>query len=175
MTRFIFTILTAGLAGAVVACAGASRPMVLPGAGDGTIARGGVKALEAEWDRVELGRPISATCPGASGAPATHVRGDFNGDGTEDVVLWVTTAGTPRLVALFARLEDEYTVAEVSDTAGVASGSLDVGRRSATYQLASLTIDSYFGLDTVVLRACDGTRTAWFWTGGTFQAQALAN
>jgi hypothetical protein len=158
VNRFILTILTVALAGVAAACASDARPVALPGAGD----------------RMELGSSISATCPGTPGPPATHVRGDFNGDGTDDVVLWVTTAGTSRLVALFARLDGEYTVAEVGDATVVPSGNLEVGRRSTGYQLASLTIDSYFGLDTIVLRACDGTRTAWFWTGGTFQAQPLA-
>lgn len=174
MNRLILATLTVGLVGVAAACASAARPVALPGAGDATITRGAVRALEARWDRVELGSPISATCPGTPGPPATHVRGDFNGDGTDDVVLWVTAAGTARLVALFARLDGEYTVVEVGNAATVPSGSLEVGRRSTGYQLASLTIDSYFGLDTVVMRACDGTRTAWFWTGGTFQAQPLA-
>jgi hypothetical protein len=167
-------MLTVGLVGAGAACANAARPVAVPGAGDATITRGAVRALEARWDRVELGRSVSAICPGAAGPPAPLVRGDFNGDGTKDVALWVTTAGVPRLVALFARLDGEYTVAEVADTTAVASGSLEVARRGTSYQLASLTIDAFFGLDTIVLGACDGTRTAWFWTGGAFQAQPLA-
>jgi hypothetical protein len=174
VNRFILTMLTVGLAGVAAACASDARPVALPGPGDGAITRGAVRALEARWDRVELGSSISATCPGTPGPPATHARGDFNGDGTDDVVLWVTTGGTSRLVALFARLDGEYTVAEVGDAAAVPSGNLDVARRGSGYRLASLTIDSYYGLDTVVMRACDGTATAWFWTGGTFQAQPLA-
>ena len=55
------------------------------------------------------------------------------------------------------------------------TGRLEVGRRGTAYQLASLTVDSYFGIDTLVLRACDGSRTAWFWNGSTFEAQPLAN
>jgi hypothetical protein len=174
VSRITFSILTVGLLSAATACASATRPVALPGAGDVTITTGAVRALEARWDRVELGSSVSATCPGTTGPPPVHLSGDFNGDGTEDVILWVTTAGTPRLVALFARLDGEYTAVEVGDTASVASGVLELGRRSTSYQLASLTVDSYFGLDTVVLRTCDGARTAWFWTGGTFEAQPLA-
>jgi hypothetical protein len=175
VTSFMRATVVLALVGTTAACTSATRPVTVPGAGDATITSGGISALEARWDRVELGRSISATCPGGSVEPTPLVRGDFNGDATEDVVLWVTTAGTSRLVALFARLDGEYSVTEVADAANVASGHIEVGRRSTPYQLASLTIDSYFGLDTVVSRACDGTRTAWFWTGTTFQAQPLAN
>ncbi len=175
MTPFLRVVVILGLLSAAAACASTSSPVAVPGAGEAAITRGAVAALEARWDGVELGSSRSATCPGVSGAPVPLVRGDFNGDGAEDVVLWVTTSGTPRLAALFARLDGEYTVAEVGEAAAVGSSALDVARRGTTYQLTSLTVDSFFGVDTVVLRACDGTRTAWFWTGQTFQAQSIAN
>jgi len=159
----------------VVACASATAPVAVPGPGDETIPRGALRALEARWSRVELGSSISATCPGTSGAPVALVRGDVNGDGTEDIVLWMTAGGTPRLVAVLARLDGEYTVAEVGDGSVTGPTTLEIARRGTAYRLASLTIDFFFGTDTVVLRACDGIRTAWFWTGGTFQGQPLAN
>jgi hypothetical protein len=41
--------------------------------------------------------------------------------------------------------------------------------------LATLSLDFYFGTDTIILRACDRVRTAYFWTGDSFQPSTLAN
>lgn len=158
------------------ACASATSPVALPGDSDATITRGAVRALQSHWSGVELGSSRSATCPTTSGAPTTLVRGDINGDGLEDVVVWVTVNGTPRLAALLARLDGRYTVVEVGgDQVGGAPVMLELGRRGSGYRPAAMAIDFFFGADTVVLRGCDGARTAWFWTGDAFQAQPLAN
>jgi hypothetical protein len=129
--------------------------------------------LTARWSRVELGDARDLSCPGAATTPAPLVTGDFNGDGTEDVALWISAAGTPRLAALFARLDGEYTAVEAGDPALVGSSMLEVARRGTTYRLESLRSGAYFGLDTVALRGCDGARTALFWTGESFDAQRL--
>lgn len=175
MNPFQHAIAIVGLVGTLAGCASVTSPVQVGGAADATIPRGAVRALEQRWAQVELGSSISATCPGTSGAPTTLVRGDFNGDGTDDIVMWVTAGGTPRLVALFARLDGEHVVAEFGESPVSGPATLEVARRGTAYSLASLTVGAFFGVDTVLLRGCDGVRTAWFWTGASFQPQALAN
>lgn len=169
--RFVVIL---GLAGAA-ACAGGSRTVAVPGAGTTVMSRGAVHALEARWQDVTLGQPSGAGCPAATEAAPGLVTGDFNGDGAEDLALWVTTGDTPRLVVLLARLGDEYTVNEVSAGASIPSGGLEVGPRGGRYRLTTLILDTFYGVDTLLVRGCDGTRTAWFWTGATFDAQTVAN
>ena len=162
------------LACLVAACGGAAR-VELPGVPGSTISRSAVRALDANWPDVVLGTSISAVCPNATGAPPVAVTGDFNGDGVEDVALWVTSRGTTRLVALIARLGGEYTATQIGDDAVATAGALEVAARGSSYELATLSLDFYFGTDTVILRACDQTKTAYFWMGDSFQPSALAN
>lgn len=173
--RFIRLVTLMSLPALAGACGSADRPVALPGGGDATITRGAVRALRSHWSGVELGSSQSATCPATSGAPTPLVRGDINGDGVEDIVLWVTAGGTPRLAALLARLNGEYSVVEVGDGPAGEPATLELGRRGTVYRPASISVDFFFGADTIVLRACDGARTAWFWTGDAFQPQPLAN
>jgi hypothetical protein len=154
---------------------GGNGPVEVPGVPGNAIPRGALRALQAEWAEVEVGTSISAVCPNATGAPALGVTGDFNGDGGEDLALWATSRGTTRLVALIARLDGEYTAHQIGDDAVATAGTLEVAPRGTRYALASLSLDFYFGTDTVVLRRCDDTKIAYFWTGDTFQPSALAN
>lgn len=173
--RFIRLVILMSLPALTAACASADRPVALPGEGDAAITRGAVRALRSHWSGVELGSSRSATCPTTSGAPTPLVRGDINGDGFDDIVLWVTVGGTPRLAALLARLDGEYSVVEVGDVQAGAPVTLELGRRGTVYRPAAMAIDFFFGADTIVLRECDGARMAWFWTGDAFQPQPLAN
>jgi hypothetical protein len=173
VTPFQHAIVIVGLVGGFAGCASATAPVVVPGAAEATIPRGAVRILEQRWGPIELGSSMSATCPGVSGAPATLVRGDFNGDGVEDFAVWVTAGGTPRLAALFARLDGEHLLAEVGEGRPAGPVMLEVARRGTAY--TSPTVESFYGVDTLVLRGCDGTRTAWFWTGASFQPQTVAN
>jgi len=159
---------------AVAACSGASQPVVIPGAGDATMPRGALQALRQQWPDAEIGLAASAPCPTATAPSAPFGRGDLNGDGTEDLVLWLTAGGSPHLAALFARTGGEFFAVEVGTMAAPTS-QLEMARRSTTHRLRGLTVEGFFGLDTVVLRGCDGARTAWFWTGSRFEAQPLAN
>jgi hypothetical protein len=176
ITRFIQLVIFMSLAAGASACASADSLVALPG-DSGTITRGALRAINAHWSRVELGNPRSATCPGAGGVPPASVRGDINGDGLEDIVVWVSVEGTPRLAALLTRLDGEYTLVDVGgadiNTAGPVI--LDLGRRGTGYRLTEDGVDLFFGADTIVLRGCDGARTGWFWSGSAFYPQALAN
>lgn len=162
------------LACLVAACGGAGS-VELPGVPGNTISRGALSALDAKWPDVELGTSISAVCPNSTGAPPVAVNGDFNGDGVEDLALWVTSRGTTRLVALIARLDGEYSASQVGDDAVATAGALEVAPRGSRYELTTLSLDFYFGTDTIVLRGCDQTTTAYLWTGESFQPSALAN
>lgn len=159
----------------LVAACGPAGSVELPGAPGTTISRGALRALEARWPDAELGTSISAVCPNSTGAPQVAVTGDLNGDGIEDLALWVTSRGTTYLVALIARLDGEYTATQVGDDAIATAGALEVAPRGSRYELARLSLDFYFGTDTIVLRACDQAKTAYLWTGGSFQPSALAN
>jgi hypothetical protein len=171
-------VFLAGLvaAGTMAACGSASAPVSVPGAaGNLTITRGALEAVEAHWPSVQLGTSRSATCPSAAGAPTSLLQGDFDGDGSRDAVLWITTAGTPRLVAVFSRLNGEYLVADLGDQAAASTGLLEIGARGTPYHAASLAIELHYGVDTVVLRECAGAATAYLWTGSTFRPEPLAN
>jgi hypothetical protein len=169
MNRFALLLL---LVTAGAACGNPAATVTLPGAGDATATRGALAALNRLWPGA---RPAAAAaCSGGEEGPAA-LNGDFNGDGTPDVVLWVNAGGTDRLVAVMTRIGGEYLAVPVETSSATPAGSLEVGRRGTNYQLASLVVDSFYGLDTIVTRACDGARTAWFWTGSRFDAQALAN
>jgi len=173
---FIRLVSGAGILGLAFGCASAAAPVIVPGTGEATITRGALRAIEARWRDVELGRPPASACAGTAETSAPLVRGDFNGDGLEDVALWIAAEGTPHLVAALAMLDGRATVVEVGDGAtldGVAA--LEIGPRGTAYRTSSLTIDFFYGADTVVTRACDGSRTAWFWTGGSFGRQSLAS
>lgn len=164
------------IAGLAAACGSASAPLTVPGAaGEATITRGALRAVRAQWPNVEIGTPRSATCPSATGAPTTLLQGDFDGDGSRDSVLWISTNGAPRLVAVFTRLNDEYVVVDLGDAAAASTGMLEMGARGAPYQAANLAIELHYGVDTVVLRECDGTATAYLWTGSTFRPEPLAS
>ena len=173
MSRFKH-LSTAIVVSFVAACSSASQPVAIPGAGDATMPRGALQALRQQWPDAEIGLAVSAPCPTASGPSAPLGRGDLNGDGTDDLVLWLTAGGTPHLAALFARTGDEFSAVEVGTMAAPTS-QLEIARRGTTYRLRGLTVDGFFGLDTVMLRGCDGARTAWFWTGSRFESQPLAN
>jgi hypothetical protein len=102
------------------------------------------------------------------------LQGDFDGDGIGDSVLWITTGGSPRAVAVFSRVDNNYVAVDLGDEAAASTGVLELGRRGAPFQRAGFALELHFGLDTVVLRDCDGARTAFFWTGTGFQPEALA-
>ena len=59
--------------------------------------------------------------------------------------------------------------------AAASTGMLEMGARGAPYQAANLAIELHYGVDTVVLRECDGTATAYLWTGSTFRPEPLAS
>ena len=158
----------------LAACGRADRTITLPGPAGGSMPAGALEALEDLWSDAAPGLPEGGGCGDAADA-ATALAGDFNGDGTSDVVVWATVAGEPRLAAVFTRLDGEYLAVEVGDGTSRPAGVLEIGRRGSSFRLTSLTIDSFYGLDTVVVRACDGTRTAWFWTGTRFEPQPLAS
>lgn len=158
----------------VSACDRARTPIAIPGAGDATLPRGAIRAIEARWPQAELGTSRSATCPSATGAPSTMITGDFNGDGSNDAVLWISTPAGPRLVAVFARLNSEYTAVDLGDEAAAFNGTIDVGRRGTPYQPVTMPMRLHFGVDTVVLSACDGAQAAYFWTGDTFHSERLS-
>lgn len=174
--RFSLLAILMGVAAGAGACASADSVVALPG-DTGTITRAAVRALDGHWSGVELGNPRSATCPGSESAPPVAVRGDINGDALEDLVVWVSVEGTPRLAALITRLDGAYTVVDVGG-ADIDSGgpvTLELGRRGALYRPVDGVVDLFFGADTIVLRQCDGTRTGWLWTGSAFHPQLLAN
>jgi len=172
--RLSAVILFVAAGGLIVACGNPNRPVTLPGPDQAQVARGAVRALAALGSGAEPSPPAE-TC-GEASAP-TALTGDLNGDGTTDVVMWAVVDGRHRLVAVFARLDGEYLAVPVGelDGDGVPVGVLEIERRGTPYQLASLAVDFFFGLDTVVTRACDGTRIAWFWTGSRFEPQRLAS
>lgn len=167
---FLLVLMTFAISG----CSTATGVVAVPGAGDETVTNGVRRAVREAWPGAELGLPAPMSCAGGTAAPVTLVRGDFNGDGAEDVALAVDDDGTRRLVAGFARLEGEYSVIELGDGVMATPLTLDVVLGGSVYQLESLTVDFFFSTDTVVTRACDGQRTAWIWTGDTFQPQRLA-
>lgn len=158
----------------IAACRSASTPVAVPGAGDATIPRGAVRAIAANWPRAELGSSRSATCPAATGAPPALLQGDLDGDGLDDAVLWITVDGAPRAVAVLARLNDDYAAVDLGDAAAAATGAFELASRGTPYQTAALALELHFGVDTPVLRDCDGKRTAFFWTGTGFRPELLA-
>jgi hypothetical protein len=174
VSRFKYLSTAIVLSFTIVGCGSASQPVAVPGAGDATIPRSALHAARQQWPDAELGLAVSAPCPTAAAPSVPLGRGDLNGDGTEDLVVWLTEGGTSRLVALLARTGGEFSAVEVGELAA-ATSQLEVARRSTTYRLRGLTVDGFFGLDTIVLRGCDGAGTAWFWTGSRFDAQPIAN
>ena len=173
MLRFTQFVLVLTLVVSGTACGNADAPVVLPGPGEVTAPRGAVAALERLWPGAEPASAV-ASCTAAEVAPV-GANGDFNGDGTADVAMWADVDGSTRLVVVLTRIGGDYLAVPVETPEVAPAGTLEVGRRGTTYQLASLTVDSFYGLDTIVTRTCDGARTAWFWTGSRFDAQSLAN
>jgi len=155
-------------------CGGPRAPVTVPGSVGATIPHGALDALRSRWDGVKLGAGDSGNC--AEGPdPTPLVSGDLNGDGTTDIALWVTIGNTSRLAALFARVGGEYSVAEVVGPDESARGRVELLRRGTLVRTPPGRFDPYLGLDTISLRACDGSRVAWVWMGSGFRPEPLVD
>ncbi len=163
--------------GMAVACGGARARV--PSALAADVPSGLRSALAARWRGAaipEPGQVVGTPCAepvGDATSPILH--GDFNGDGLEDLAVRVIAADGPHLAVGIALLGGRYHVVEVSQGADSTGGPLTIGRRGTAYRLENIAVDSYFGLDTLLERGCDKTRTAYFWTGDSFTPGRLAN
>jgi hypothetical protein len=156
------------------ACASSGAPVAVPGTDEASIPRAALDALRDRWDGVQLGRAGPVSCGSAAVGPEPPlVSGDWNGDGTTDLALWVRTGELSRLVAVFARGGSEYLALEVGEPEVLVTSRLEIMRRASLFRTPALNVDAYLALDTVVSRDCDGSRTAWFWSGDGFRARAL--
>ena len=163
-----------GALAVAVACGGRGR-VAVPGSPDITISRAAMNTIQDRWQGAELGSPVSATC-GNSEQPPSVFRGDFNGDAIDDLIVRIAAGGSPRLVALIGRLGDEYSPLEVASGADAgAVASLEIGPRGSQYRLAGSVNNYHYGQDTLIVRACDGSRTAYLWTGNAFRPDKLAS
>jgi hypothetical protein len=121
-----------------------------------------------------------AGCAGGSAAGASQaaapgvLTADVNGDDIQDVVLRVEN-GAPRLFASFGRLDQEtVTLIEITGQEGLAPGGILIRPKGTKYLREEWPgLDFYFSADTVVVAGCDGTETAYVWTGTVFEPQRV--
>lgn len=159
--------------GAAIGCGSVRGSLDVPAMSGTTISRGAWAAFQSRWPGAVLGDQRQNTCSQSPDGTGALLSADLNGDRTTDTVAWMTTGETTRLAAAFARTGGEFTVVEVGSPQELGDGYLVLARQGTPFQKASASVEFYFGLDTVLVRHCNGRRTAWLWNGETFRATPM--
>ena len=131
-------------------------------------------AITDKWSDWLLAPPAAAPagCTDTGLATGPVIKGDFDGDGTQDVAVMITVNGTPHLAVVLSRATAP-AVYELALPAGGLSQALALHKRGARYRTATATVDDYLVADTLGTDACGAAGEIWLWSGDNFKRLPL--
>jgi hypothetical protein len=125
------------------------------------------KGRYPHWSLADVVKPATATCAAAAPAATAVFKGDFDGDGRDDLAVQIHAGDATRVVVAFTRVETPQLL-EIDAPVGL----FVVHRRGERFVSPELNTEGYYSADTLGTDVC-GDGVVWYWTGAAFKKMAV--
>lgn len=153
------------------AASGLAAQPTTPSAGDiPKSARAALNKALPGWRLATPSESPAAPCAPSASTPrdvALAVSADFDGDLRQDRAFYVDVNGTPRLVIVLDRDEEDLVFQLPMASPGIVP--LTLRKQGQRYATAYAGADDFLSTDTLALDRCEGGASLFLWRGQSFE------